>query len=51
MPYQPPFQHNNRIDVLYMEIAELVGMLAPEVPPAKIPTLHRELRITTATVR
>ena len=30
-----------------MEIAELVGMLAPEAPLAKSPTLHRELRIKT----
>ena len=26
MPYEPPFNRNDRIDSLCMEIAELVGM-------------------------
>lgn len=47
MTYQPPFKRNDRIDSLCMEIAELVGMLAPEAPLAKSPVLHRELRIKT----
>lgn len=47
MPYQPPFERNDTIDSLCMEIAELVGMLAPEAPLAKNPMLHRELRIKT----
>lgn len=47
MPYEPPFERNDRIDSLCMEIAELVGMVAPEAPLAKSPTLHRELRIKT----
>lgn len=47
MSYQPPFQRNDRIDALCMEIAELVGSLTPEAPLAKSPTLHRELRIKT----
>ncbi len=47
MPYQPPFERNDTIDSLCMEIAELVGMLAPEAPLAKSPMLHRELRIKT----
>lgn len=45
--YQPPFERNDRIDELCMEIAELVGMLTPEAPLAKSPALHRELRIKT----
>lgn len=47
MSYQPPFKRSDRIDALCMEIAELVGMLAPEAPLAKSPVLHRELRIKT----
>ena len=47
MVYQPPFRKNNRIDLLCMEIAELVGMLSPETPLAKSPVLHRQLRIKT----
>jgi len=47
MTYQPPFKRNDRIDSLCMEIAELVGMLAPEAPLAKSPTLHQKLRIKT----
>lgn len=47
MAYKPPFERNDRIDSLCMEIAELVGMLSPEAPLAKSPTLHRELRIRT----
>lgn len=45
--YQPPFKRNDRIDSLSMEIAELVGMVSPEMPLSKSPTLHRELRINT----
>ena len=45
MAYEPPFQRNDAIDSLCMEIAELVGMLSPQAPLAKSPTLHRELRI------
>ncbi|MDO4502652.1 MAG: Fic family protein [Coriobacteriia bacterium] len=47
MGYLPPFERNDRIDHLCMEIAELVGMLSPEAPLAKSPMLHRELRIKT----
>ena len=47
MPYEPPFERNDRIDALCMEIAELVGSLSPRAPLAKSPTLHRELRIKT----
>lgn len=47
MPYQPPFERNDTIDSLCMEIAELVGMLAPKAPLAKSPMLHRKLRIKT----
>ena len=47
MAYEPPFQRNDAIDSLCMEIAELVGMLSPQAPLAKSPTLHRELRIKT----
>lgn len=47
MAYRPPFNRNDRIDSLCMEIAELVGMISPEAPLAKSPTLHRELRIKT----
>ena len=47
MAYEPPFERNDRIDALCMEIAELVGMLSPQAPLAKSPTLHRELRIKT----
>ena len=47
MPYEPPFERNDAIDTLCMEIAELVGMLSPQAPLAKSPTLHRELRIKT----
>lgn len=47
MSYQPPFERNDRIDELCMEIAELIGMLSPEAPLVKSPTLHRELRIKT----
>ena len=47
MAYEPPFERNDRIDTLCMEIAELVGMLSPQAPLAKSPTLHRELRIKT----
>ena len=47
MAYEPPFQRNDVIDSLCMEIAELVGMLSPQAPLAKSPTPHRELRIKT----
>ena len=47
MPYEPPFERNDNIDSLCMEIAELVGSLSPQAPLAKSPTLHRELRIKT----
>lgn len=47
MTYKPPFERNDRIDSLCMEVAELVGMLSADVPLAKSPTLHRELRIKT----
>lgn len=29
MPYEPPFQRNNAIDSLCMDITELVGTLPP----------------------
>lgn len=47
MTCEPPFERNDRIDSLCMEIAELVGVLSPEAPLAKSPTLHRKLRIRT----
>lgn len=47
MGYLPPFERNDSIDSLYMEIAKLVGMLSPDAPLAKSPLLHRELRIKT----
>ena len=47
MAYEPPFQRNDAIDSLCMEIAELVGMLSPQAPLAKSLTLHRKLRIKT----
>ena len=30
MPYEPPFERNDAIDTLCMEIAELVGMISPQ---------------------
>lgn len=47
MPCEPPFERNDKIDALCMEVAELVGMISPQAPLAKSPTLHRELRIQT----
>lgn len=47
MGYQPPFERSDRIDILCMEVAELVGALSPQAPLAKSPELHRELRIKT----
>lgn len=47
MTYEPPFERNDAIDLLCMEIAELVGMLSPQAPLATSPTLHRKLRIET----
>lgn len=47
MAYEPPFERNNRIDALCMEIAELVGMVSPQGDLAKSPVLHRTLRIQT----
>lgn len=47
MEYEPPFERTAKIDALCMEIAELVGMIAPDAPLAQSPTLHRELRIKT----
>lgn len=47
MSYEPPFERNDRIDSLCMEIAELVGMLSADAPLARSPILHRELRIKT----
>lgn len=47
MTYEPPFNRTPRIDSLCMEIAELVGMLAPSGDLTTSPTLHRELRIKT----
>ena len=47
MPYSPPFERNDRIDSLCMEIAELVGSLSSDAPLVKSPMLHRELRIKT----
>lgn len=47
MSYEPPFNRNDRIDSLSMEIAELVGMIPSDAPLARSPVLHRELRIKT----
>lgn len=47
MAYEPPFSRTAKIDALCMEIAELVGMIAPSARLATSPTLHRELRIKT----
>lgn len=47
MPYEPPFERNDRIDTLCMEIAEMVGRISPRADFAKNPTLHRQLRIKT----
>ena len=47
MVYEPPFERNDRIDALCMEIAELVGMVSPQSDFAKSPMLHRKLRIRT----
>lgn len=47
MSYEPPFERNDRIDSLCMEIAELIGMLSSEAPLARSPVLHRKLRIKT----
>ncbi len=47
MAYEPPFERNDHIDALCMEIAELVGMVSPQSDLAKNPILHRELRIRT----
>lgn len=47
MSYKPPFERNDRIDSLCMEIAELVGTISPQAPLAKNPVLHRKLRIRT----
>ena len=47
MAYEPPFQRNDAIDALCMEIAELVGMVSPQAAFASSPALHRELRIKT----
>ena len=47
MSYEPPFERNNVIDSLCMEIAELVGMISPDAEFASNPVLHRKLRIKT----
>ncbi|WP_172135999.1 Fic family protein [Adlercreutzia sp. ZJ473] len=47
MPYEPPFNRNDRIAHLCMEVAELVGMVSPQADLAASPMLHRELRIKT----
>ena len=45
MAYEPSYERTDVIDALCMEIAELVGMLSPQVPLSTSPTLRRELRI------
>lgn len=47
MPYEPPFEGNDAIDSLCIEIGELVGMISSDAPLATSPNLHRELRIRT----
>ena len=47
MEYEPPFNRTPRIDNLAMQIAEMVGALAPTGKLSQNPTLHRELRIKT----
>lgn len=47
MAYVPPFERNDQIDSLCMEIAELVGKISPQSNFAASPTLHRELRVKT----
>ncbi|WP_241157346.1 Fic family protein [Adlercreutzia sp. ZJ242] len=47
MPYEPPFNRNDRIAQLCMEVAELVGMVSPQADLAASPMLHHELRIKT----
>ena len=47
MTYKPPFESNNKIENLCMQIAELVGTVSPNADFTKSPTLHRELRIRT----
>ena len=45
--YEPPFERNARIDGFCMEIAEMVGSLAPASEFGMSPALHRRLRIRT----
>ncbi|MCI8469562.1 MAG: Fic family protein [Eggerthellaceae bacterium] len=47
MSYEPPFERTDRIDALCMDIAELIGRVAPRAELASSPVLHRQLRIKT----
>lgn len=47
MPYEPPFETTDEIANLALEIAELVGRLAPDSELSTSPVLHRKLRIQT----
>ena len=47
MAYEPPFTQTRSIDGLALDIAEMVGSLAPASELSTNPQLHRELRIKT----
>ena len=47
MAYKPPFESNNKIEKLCIEIAELVDMVDSSADFIKSSALHRKLRIKT----
>lgn len=47
MPYEPPFESTDEITAIALDIAEMVGRLAPDSALSSSPVLHRKLRIQT----
>lgn len=47
MSYTPPFTITERISTLCIEIAEMVGRLAPDSSLSTDPVLHRKLQISS----
>ena len=45
--YEPPFDPTDEITATALDIAEMVGRLAPDSALSSSPVLHRELRIKT----
>ena len=45
--YEPPFDPTDKITATALDIAEMVGRLAPDSALSSSPVLHRELRIKT----